>query len=147
MNSKIGIQTNKAKLDVYCYKPWITSSISMCPWSASPGPYLCEAGLTATFPINRMPSQIMSMKSPCELLFGENKFPVVPKVFGCTCFVIDHRPSVSKLDPKAVKCFFIRDGNFTHGYGYPRVPYPHGQGMGIFLYSWVLPIPYPFSHG
>jgi hypothetical protein len=40
----------------------------------------------------------------------------------------------------------IRDGNFTHGYGYLRVQYPHGQGMGIFLYPWVLPIPYPFSH-
>jgi hypothetical protein len=49
----------------------------------------------------------MGMKSPCELLFGENKFPVTPKVFGCTCFVRDHRPTVSKLDPKAVKCIFI----------------------------------------
>jgi transposase InsO family protein len=38
-----------------------------------------EAALTATFLIN--------MKSPCELLFGENKFPIAPKVFGCTCFV------------------------------------------------------------
>ena len=66
-----------------------------------------EAVLTATYLINRMPSRIIGMKSPCEVLFGENKFNVVPKVFGCTCFVRDHRPSVSKLDPKAVKCIFI----------------------------------------
>lgn len=39
--------------------------------------------------------------------FTENKFPVPPKVFGCTCFVRDHRPSVNKLDPQAVKCIFI----------------------------------------
>jgi hypothetical protein len=40
-----------------------------------------------------------------------------------------------------------KDGNFTHGYRYPRVPYPYGQGMGTVLYSWVVPIPYPLSHG
>jgi hypothetical protein len=39
-----------------------------------------------------------------------------------------------------------KDGNFTHGYGYPRVSYPHGQGMGILLYPRVVPIPYPLSH-
>jgi hypothetical protein len=40
-----------------------------------------------------------------------------------------------------------KDGNFTHGYGYPRVPYPHGQGMGTLLCPWVVPIPCPLSHG
>jgi hypothetical protein len=30
-----------------------------------------------------------------------------------------------------------KDGNFTHGYGYPRVPYPHGQGMGTLFCPWV----------
>jgi hypothetical protein len=41
----------------------------------------------------------------------------------------------------------IKDGNFTHGYRYPRVPYPHGQGMGTLLYPRVVPISYPLSHG
>ena len=63
--------------------------------------------MTAMFLINCMPSRILNMKSPCELLLGENKFVVPPKVFGCTCFVRDHRPSVTKLDPRAVKCIFI----------------------------------------
>jgi hypothetical protein len=40
-----------------------------------------------------------------------------------------------------------KDGNFTHGYGYPWVLYPYGQGMGTFLYSWVVHIPYPLIHG
>jgi hypothetical protein len=66
-----------------------------------------EAVMTATFLINRTPSRILNMKSPCELLLGNNKFVVPPKVFGCTCFVRDHRPSVTKLDPRAVKCIFI----------------------------------------
>jgi hypothetical protein len=47
------------------------------------------------------------MKYPSELLLGENKFVVPPKVFGYTCFVRDHRPSMTKLDPRAIKCIFI----------------------------------------
>ena len=60
-----------------------------------------EAVMTATFLINRMPSRILAMKSLCELMQGENKFVAPPKVFGCTCFVRDHMPSVTKLDPRA----------------------------------------------
>jgi len=56
------------------------------------------------------------MKSPCELLLGENKFAVPPRVFGCTCFVRDHRPSVTKLDPKAIKCIFIGYPSGQRGY-------------------------------
>ena len=66
-----------------------------------------EAVLTATYLINRTPSKILSMKTPCEILWGENKFVVPPKVFGCTCFVRDHRPQVGKLDPRAIKCIFV----------------------------------------
>jgi hypothetical protein len=65
--------------------------------------------MTATYLINRMPSRVIGMKSPCEMLLGENKFLVAPKVFGCTCFVRDHRPLVGKLDPRAVKCIFLLD--------------------------------------
>ena len=75
-----------------------------------------EAVMMATFLINRTPSRVTGMKSPCELVFTENKFPVPPKVFGCTCFVRDHRPSVNKLDPRAVKCIFIGYSSGQRGY-------------------------------
>ena len=71
--------------------------------------------LTATYLINRTPSRILSMKTPCEML-GENKFVVPPKVFGCTCFVRDHRPSVGKLDPRAIKCIFVGYSSGQKGY-------------------------------
>jgi hypothetical protein len=45
-----------------------------------------------------------------------NEFVVPPKVFGCTCFVRDHRPSVGKFDPQAVKCIFV--GYFSSQKGY-----------------------------
>jgi len=75
-----------------------------------------EAVLTATYLINRTPSRILGMKTPCEMLLGENKFVVPPKVFGCTCFVRDHRPSVGKLDPRAIKCIFVGYSSGQKGY-------------------------------
>ena len=39
-----------------------------------------------------------------------------PKVFGCVCFVRDHRPSVGKLDPRAVKCIFVGYAGKQKGY-------------------------------
>jgi transposase InsO family protein len=75
-----------------------------------------EAVMTATYLINRMPSRILGMKTPYEMVFGKNEFIVPPKVFGCTCFVRDHRPSVGKLDPRAVKCIFIGYSSGQKGY-------------------------------
>nr|CAE75905.1 OSJNBa0088I22.18 [Oryza sativa Japonica Group] len=75
-----------------------------------------EAVITATYLINRMPSRILGMKTPYEMVFGKNEFIVPPKVFGCTCFVRDHRPSVGKLDPRAVKCIFIGYSSGQKGY-------------------------------
>jgi hypothetical protein len=60
-----------------------------------------------------MPSKVLGLKTPYEMIYGKNEFIVPPKVFGCTCFVRDHRPSVGKLDPHVVKCIFI---------GYPFGP-------------------------
>ena len=60
---------------------------------------------TACFLINRMPSSVLNWTAPYHQLFPNNPlFPIDPKVFGCTCFVRDVRPQVSKLDPKSLKC-------------------------------------------
>jgi hypothetical protein len=75
-----------------------------------------EAVLTATYLINRIPSRVIGMKTPYEMLFGKNEFIVPLKVFGCTCFVRDHRPSVGKLDPCAVKCIFVGYSSTQKGY-------------------------------
>jgi hypothetical protein len=75
-----------------------------------------EAVLTATCLINRMPSRILRMKSPVELLLGQREFKLPPRVFGCVCFVRDHRTSVGKPDPQAVKCIFIGYSSTQKGY-------------------------------
>ena len=56
------------------------------------------------------------MTTPYEVLFRKNEFIVPLKVFGCTCFVRDHRPSVGKLNPRAVKCIFVGYSSVQKGY-------------------------------
>jgi len=77
-----------------------------------------EAVMTAVYLIHRMPSRILGMKSPAELMLGCREFKVPPKVFGCVCFVRDHMPSVGKLDPQAVKCIFVGYSSTQKGYKY-----------------------------
>ncbi|KAJ4737614.1 Transposon Ty1-H Gag-Pol polyprotein [Rhynchospora pubera] len=75
-----------------------------------------QAVLTAAALINRMPSRVLEWKSPCEMLKGDNAGILPLKVFGCVCFVKDNRPSVGKLDPRAVKCIFVGYSATQKGY-------------------------------
>ena len=55
-----------------------------------------------------MPSSVLNCATPYHQLFPNNSlFPIDPKVFGCTCFVRDVCPQVSKFDPKSLKCIFV----------------------------------------
>ncbi|XP_073098849.1 uncharacterized protein [Elaeis guineensis] len=75
-----------------------------------------EAVLTAAYLINRMPLRTLDYKTPLECLQGTNSFIIPPKVFGCVCFVRDHRPSVGKLDARALKCIFVGYSSTQKGY-------------------------------
>ena len=66
------------------------------------------AVLTATYLINRTPSYVLQGKAPLHVLKPDcTLFPIVPRVFGCTCFVQDRSPTRTKLDAKAVRCVFL----------------------------------------
>ena len=61
---------------------------------------------TACFFINRMPSSVWD--TLYHILFPNKPlFLIEPRIFGCTCFVLDVRPHASKLDPKSLKCIFL----------------------------------------
>ena len=75
-----------------------------------------EAVMTAAYLMNRMPSRVLRYKTPIECLTGRTTYVVPPKVFGCVCFVKDYRPSVGKLDPRAVKCVFVGYSGKQKGY-------------------------------
>ena len=76
-----------------------------------------DAVSTTCFLINRMPSSILNWVTPFQTLFPHKSlFPIEPCVFGCTCFVWDVRPHVSKLDPKSFKCIFLGYSRVQKGY-------------------------------
>ena len=63
---------------------------------------------TTCFLINRMPSLVLNWDTPYHILFPNKPlFPIEPWIFGCTYFVRDVRPWVSKLDHKSLKCIFL----------------------------------------
>jgi hypothetical protein len=66
-----------------------------------------EVVMISVYLINRSPSRVLGMRSPAELLLGQREFKIPPRVFGCVCFVHDHRPLVGKLDPHTIKCVFV----------------------------------------
>jgi hypothetical protein len=75
-----------------------------------------EAVMTTAYLINCMPSRVLGMRSSAELLLEQREFKVPPRVFGCVCFVHDHRPSVGKLDPQAVECVLVGYASTQKGY-------------------------------
>ena len=79
-----------------------------------PEQFWADAVSTTCFLINHMPSTVLVGNMPYSVLFSNKSlFPVEPKVFGITCYV---RPSISKLDPKALKCVFLGYSRLRIGY-------------------------------
>ena len=64
-----------------------------------------------------MSSSVLNWATLYHQLFPNNPlFPIEPKVFGCTCFIRDVNPQVSKLDPKSLKCIFLGYSRVQKGY-------------------------------
>ena len=55
---------------------------------------------------------------------------------GKECMYFFSRPNIS-----------LRDGNFTHGSGYPWIPDPMGMGLGVTFYLWARPPGTQRRHG
>ncbi|KAJ9542873.1 LOW QUALITY PROTEIN: hypothetical protein OSB04_029379 [Centaurea solstitialis] len=70
--------------------------------------YWVDAVLTANYLINRMPSFVLKGKKPFSILFPKGTpFSLAPNIFGCICYVHDHGSRHNKLDPCAIRCFFL----------------------------------------
>lgn len=86
-----------------------------------PKNYWGEAILTATYLSNRVPSKVLSLKSPIDTLrsffsnfnVSEN---LTPRVFGCVAYVHIHSNNRGKLDPRATKSVFIGYSSTQKGY-------------------------------
>ena len=64
-----------------------------------------------------MSSFVLDWVTSLQILFPHKSlFPIKPRVFGCTCFVLDVRSHVSKLDPKSLKYIFLGYSRVQKGY-------------------------------
>ena len=82
-----------------------------------PKHFWADALSAACFLINRMPSSVLNWDTPYHILFSnKHLFPIEPQIFGCTCFVRDVCPQVSKLDHKYLKCIFLGYSRVQKGY-------------------------------
>jgi len=82
---------------------------------------LREAILTATYLINRLPSKLLNLQSPMQVLSSfypqiESSNKLQPRIFGCIAFVHVHNNERGRLDPRAVKCVFVGYSNTQKGY-------------------------------
>ena len=86
-------------------------------FSKVPKHYWANVVSTTSFLINRIPFSVLNWVIPFQTLFPHKSlFPLEPQVFGCTCFVRDVCPHVSKLDPKSLKCIFLGYSRVQKGY-------------------------------
>ena len=73
-----------------------------------PKHFWANAVSATCFLINRMPFSFLNWATLFQTLVPHKSlFPIEPRVFGCTCFVRDVRPYVSKLDPNSLKFIFF----------------------------------------
>ncbi|CAL2271851.1 unnamed protein product [Prunus armeniaca] len=93
-----------------------------------------DAIVTAVHLINRMPSGVLTFKTPLQVLAQHRPLPSVlvltPQIFGCVAFVHLHKNQRSKLDPRALCCVFV--GYATHQKGY-RCYHPHTRHTYVTL--------------
>ena len=73
--------------------------------------------ITAIYLHNRLPSSPLGDPISLTRLFpNASLFPLPPRVFGCTAFVQDYTPSLSKLVPRALKGVFVGYSCMQKGY-------------------------------
>lgn len=69
--------------------------------------FLGEALLNAIFLINKLPTKLLSWKTPFEMLYHKQPNYNVIKIFGCLAFSTDVKPHKDKLAPRATACVFL----------------------------------------
>uniref|UniRef100_A0A2N9FLZ2 Integrase catalytic domain-containing protein n=1 Tax=Fagus sylvatica TaxID=28930 RepID=A0A2N9FLZ2_FAGSY len=94
----------------------IQCALALLSQSNLPISYWSYAVSTAAHLINKLPTPLLSNKSPWESLFHTKPTLSHLKAFGCQCFPLLTPYNKNKLQPKSVPCIFV--GYPFHSKGY-----------------------------
>lgn len=89
------------------------TAVTMLQTASLSAEFWYHACALATYLINRMPTSILAMSSPFEVLYKRLPCLELLRVFGCACYPLMTPYRTNKLQPKTVKCVFI---GFAAGY-------------------------------
>ena len=83
------------------------TGLTMMFHSAVPLHFWVEAFSTAVFTINRLPTPVLSGKSPFEILYGKPPLYTTFRIFGCLCFPNLRAYTKHKFEPISLPCIFL----------------------------------------
>jgi hypothetical protein len=70
--------------------------------------YWHMAVLTTVYLMNYTPSRVLHDTAPLQFLKPNCAlFQILPRMFGCTCFIQNRSPTRTKLDNKSIRCIFL----------------------------------------
>jgi transposase InsO family protein len=84
--------------------------------SSVPPKFWVEALTTATFLINRLPSQALNLESPYFRLYHHHPTYTNLHTFGCVCFMHLPPPDRNKLSAQSIRCAFLGYSVTQKGY-------------------------------
>ena len=93
----------------------IETALSLLKQASMPHKFWDEAICTAVYLINRMPTSLLSYKSPYSLLFTQEPNYKFLRNFGCAYYPYLRHYAASKLDSRLESSAFIGYNAFHHG--------------------------------
>lgn len=94
----------------------VETGLTLLAHASVPLRFWSDAFTTACFLINRLPSRVISMKTPIERLLGETPDYTFFKVFGCACWPHLHPYNNRKLEFRSKQCVFLGYSSLHKGY-------------------------------
>ena len=100
----------------------VETGLTLLAHASVPFRFWSDAFATACFLINRLPTRVLNMKTPIELLLGETPDYTFFKVFGCACWPHLRPYNDRKLEFRSKKCVFLGYSSLHKGYKCLHVP-------------------------
>jgi hypothetical protein len=94
----------------------LETAITLLQTAHLPPKFWFRACATSIYLINRMPCQILQLKSPYFLLYGSPLVITHLWIFGCACFPLLKPYNTNKLQPKTSTCIFLGYAGQYKGY-------------------------------